>query len=79
MLDIELTVQQARVALLIASGFSYDYIAEILKIEKTSVTNHKTDVFAKIVKLHENHKNLSRFDTRSLLILLVQRLLNQSK
>lgn len=78
-LDIDLTIHQARVSLLIASGFSYDYIAEILKTHKSTVSNHRSSIFAKILTLHTKPENNSRFDTRTMLTLLVFRLLNQSK
>ncbi len=78
-LEIKLTIRQARIALLIASGFSYDYIAELLKIDKSTVSNHRSHIFTKILELHDEPKNVSRFDTRTLLVLLVNRLLNQSK
>ncbi len=77
-LDIDLTIHQSRVCLLIASGFSYDHISTILKIDKTTVTNHKSHIFAKILELHRDPKNISRYDTRSLLTLLVLRLLGQT-
>ena len=76
-LDIDLTIHQARLSLLIASGFSYDYISEILKIDKSTVSNHRSNIFAKLQDLHIDPENNSRFDTRTMLTLLVNRLLNQ--
>ncbi len=77
-LEIDLTIHQSRIALLIASGFSYDYISEILKIDKTTVSNHRSNLFAKVLELHTEPINVSRFDTRTLVTLLVIRLLNQT-
>jgi hypothetical protein len=78
-LEVDLTIAQSRVALMIASGFSYDYISEILKITPSTTQNHRSAILTKIQKLHVEPENNSRFDTRVLLTLLVNRLLNQIK
>ena len=78
-LDIDLTIHQARISLLIASGFSYDYIATILKLAKPTVSNHRSRIWTKIQDLHKEPENNSRFDTRTMLTLLVNRLLNQTR
>ena len=77
-LDIKITGKEATIALLLASGFSYEYIAKLTKTGKDTVTNHKTSIFSKIHKLH-TPETLAMFDPRIFLVLLVNRLLNQLK
>lgn len=77
-LNIKINASESKIALLISSGLSYDFIAKHLNFAKRTVWNTKYKLFKKIENLNTT-KQTEQFDTKVIISLIVNRLLNQLK